>query len=86
MNKRDNENSDLRVRYLKYWLIAVLVFGIIVLLAQVVINRSSNPIKDKDLFEYHLMKHWTPDYPPPLYNFMDFNVDAPHTSANLTID
>jgi len=63
--------EDIRTRYIKYWLISVLLFGIIMILIQIIINRSYPEFTNSDLLEYKYMVDHTPDYPPPLFNFMD---------------
>lgn len=58
------------LKYIKYWLFAVVIISIIALLLQFIINNSEDVqlISQTDRAQ---LRSITPAYPPPLVNFMN---------------
>jgi hypothetical protein len=68
MNKR--EDKTLRNKYIKLWICLVVIFSCAMILIQVYIN-STHYIPKNRIFDYDILRQMTPDYPPPLFNFME---------------
>jgi hypothetical protein len=62
---KDRENIE--YKYLKLWLLIVLIVSIIILIINYFINCMSLSIVP---LHGSKLKEFTPAYPPPLFNFM----------------
>ncbi|QKF93944.1 hypothetical protein QKU48_gp0486 [Fadolivirus algeromassiliense] len=69
-----NKESTLKHKYIKFWLFAVLLISCIFICIQIYINNNSHYIPKENIIDYKILSSLTPKYPnfpPPLYNFMD---------------
>ena len=65
---------DIKSKYIKKWFLALVLFSIITLLCQIILNNDVSYIKsykDEVAKNINLMKIETPSHPPPLLNFAD---------------
>ena len=65
---QDKNKKSLKQYYIKLWFACMIIFAIICLLIQVIINNSMDVAYD-DILEYRMLKYNEKAWPHPLYNF-----------------
>lgn len=64
------ENS-IRTKYIKLWLFSILIFSCISICIQIYISQNNDYIPKDNIIDYKILSSLTPEYPKPLFNFMD---------------
>ena len=65
---------DIKSEYIKKWFLSLVIFSIIILICQIVLNNDVSYVKsykEEVAKSINLMKVNTPSHPPPLLNFVD---------------
>lgn len=56
---------------MKYWIISIIIFSILILLIQFICGNNGSYLPSN--LNNKIMESITPNYPPPLFNFVDYN-------------
>ena len=65
---------DIKSKYIKKWFLALVIFSIITLLCQIILNNDVSYVKsykEEVIKGIEFMNAQTPQHPPPLLNFID---------------
>lgn len=65
------ENNSLKNRYVKMWLVSLFILSVIYLFACYLIDKNTLYVQRFSDSHHSIFRSLTPNYPPPLRNFMD---------------
>lgn len=68
-NYFSNKKSENKYKYIKIWIIVIVIITMIFLLYDKYFDNYNMPLYDIDKLNY--LRTQTPAYPPPLVNFID---------------
>jgi hypothetical protein len=67
----NDDDKPLKTKYLKLWLISVVLFSCVMILVYFCINKLYPKIYREQFLDFKIRSSVLPDYPPPLTNFID---------------